>query len=310
MTKTEEKKLKLYTTKIKSIDEENKSIRFRISDDSIDRYGEKVDQSWNLKSFLKNPVGLWNHKSYDVEPEDVLGQWSDIKTEKDGTYGTLTFDTDINSKALTVFQQYVKGTLRCVSVGFIPHTLEFEDDVPVLKDNELLEVSCVPIPANANAVALALKDGSLNTKDARWMLRSMQDAVTNLEEQLKSAPADGEETQVEEVKDQIKSLTELMTNLGENVTKLSTTVETITTDLGEVKSAVAELKPTDPSTDNDKTPDPVTHSTDDDPAKGGEDDQPGAAADEFDEDAELTPELQAQIDAEFDALAAEDTVEE
>ena len=29
MTETQEKKLKLYTTKIKSIDEENKSIRFR-----------------------------------------------------------------------------------------------------------------------------------------------------------------------------------------------------------------------------------------------------------------------------------------
>ncbi|MBY4111116.1 hypothetical protein HQO82_19330 [Rhodococcus fascians] len=99
-----EKKLALYTTKIKSINEDAKSIRFRISDDSIDRYGEKVDQSWNLKDFLKNPIGLWNHKSYDVEPEDVLGSWSDIKTEDDGTYGTLTFDTDINPKALTVFQ--------------------------------------------------------------------------------------------------------------------------------------------------------------------------------------------------------------
>ncbi|MHD0307524.1 HK97 family phage prohead protease [Rhodococcus erythropolis] len=210
-----EKKLKLYTTTIKSIDDENKSIRFRISDDSIDRYGEKVDQSWNLKNFLKNPIGLWNHKSYNVEPEDVLGQWSDIKTEDDGTYGTLTFDVDINPKALTVFNQYVKRTLRCVSVGFIPHSMEWEDDTPVLKDNELLEVSCVPIPANANAVALALKDGSLNTKDAQWMLRSMRDGATELQEQLnKSKPEEGEEKHVEEVKTQLKDLSDLIVNLG------------------------------------------------------------------------------------------------
>jgi HK97 family phage prohead protease len=297
---TLDKRLKLYTTKIKSVDEGNKSIRFRISDDSIDRYGEKVDQSWNLKNFLKNPIGLWNHKSYDVEPEDVLGQWSDIKSEDDGTYGTLTFDTDINPKALTVFQQYVKGTLRCVSVGFIPHSLEFEDDTPVLKDNELLEVSCVPIPANANAVALALKDKSLNVKDAQWMLRSMQEASTNLEEQLKkNAPTDGEETKVEEVKEQLKSINDLITSMSEAVTTLSTSVETINTELGEVKSTVAELKPAEapvveePNRDDVKTDDATP------PAKDGEDDQSGAGEDEFDEDAELTPEIQAQIDAEF-----------
>lgn len=291
-----EKKLKLYTTKIKSINEDAKSIRFRISDDSIDRYGEKVDQSWNLKNFLKNPIGLWNHKSWDVEPEDVLGSWSDIKTEDDGTYGTLTFDTDINPKALTVFQQYVKGTLRCVSVGFIPHSLEFEEDVPVLKDNELLEVSCVPIPANANAVALALKDGSLNKKDAQWMLRSMQDGAVKLEEQLKkNAPEDGEEKHVEELKTEIKSLAELMTKLGEQFTDLNAKVETMNSEVTDVKSAVAELKPVEePAVEDDtKTP-----------AKGGEIDQPGAGDDEFDEDAELTDEMKAQIDAEFAEAAA------
>ena len=294
-----EKKLKLYTTKIKSVDEDNKSIRFRISDDSIDRYGERVDQSWNLKSFLRNPIGLWNHKSWEVEPEDVLGQWSDITTEKDGTYGTLTFDTDINPKALTVFQQYVKGTLRCVSVGFIPHTLEFEDDTPILKDNELLEVSCVPIPANANAVALALKEGSLNRKDAQWMLRSMSEAATNLEDQLKkSAPEGDEEKHVEEVQNQLKSITELMTSLSEKVTTLST-------DLTEVKAAVAELKPVETKTDDKEAGTTPSETQAPEPAKGGDDDQPGAGEDEFDEDAELTPELQAQIDADFAALEAD-----
>ena len=41
-----EKKIKLYNTTIKSIDEEAMPIRFEVSDASIDRYGEKVDLKW------------------------------------------------------------------------------------------------------------------------------------------------------------------------------------------------------------------------------------------------------------------------
>ena len=44
----------------------------------------------------------------------------------------------------------------------------------------------------------------------------------------------------------------------------------------------------------------------DDPAKGGENDQPGAGtSDDIDDDTELTPELQAQIDAELEAEDAQ-----
>ncbi|QXC45208.1 hypothetical protein [Rhodococcus qingshengii] len=71
-----DKKTKLLTTMIKSIDEEKKTIRFKVSGNSIDRHGEIVDQSWNLKNFLKNPIMLWNHKSYDVQPEDAAEEES------------------------------------------------------------------------------------------------------------------------------------------------------------------------------------------------------------------------------------------
>ncbi|WP_241473774.1 HK97 family phage prohead protease [Mycolicibacterium neoaurum] len=310
MTDTKERKLKLYTTSIKSINDDEKSIRFQVSDDSVDRYGEKVDQGWNLKNFLKNPIALWNHRSgYDMQPEDVMGNWGDFETKGGKTFATLTFDQG-NEKAMFVYGQYKRGFLKAVSVGFIPHTLEFEDDVPVLKDNELLEISPVGIPANANALALAFKSGEVPRKDAVWMERSMREAADNLQEQLTKNAPDGEEKHVEEVKDQLKSITELITQLGEKVTAIDTDVKTINTELTEVKGAVAELKPaetaeptTDPDDTKTETGDPSK--TTDDPAKGGDNDQPGAAADEFDEDAELTPELQAQIDQEFEAASAD-----
>lgn len=64
MAKALEVKRNLYTTSIKSIDHEDNSIRFQVSDDSVDRYGEKVDQkTWNIASFLENAIGIWNHRS-------------------------------------------------------------------------------------------------------------------------------------------------------------------------------------------------------------------------------------------------------
>lgn len=299
MTTTLERRTKLFSFTPRSIDEENKTVRFCISDDSIDRYGEKVAQDWDLKNFLKNPIMLWNHKNgWDIEPEHVLGTWSDFETEGGKTYASAKFDDDINPKADTVFKQIIRGTLRCVSVGFIPHSYEMEEDVPVLKDNELLEISIVPIPANANAVALAFKEGTLNRNDAKWMLKSMQEGAAALEQQLKEAPATGKDDNMEELKAQLDTAVKSIEALTEGLKTVTDSLTTVTTELGEVKSAVAELKPTDPEPGDPGTPNP------DEPAKGGDNDQPGAGADEIDEDAELTPELQAQIDAEFDAQEA------
>ena len=68
----------------------------------------------------------------------------------------------------------MKGTLHCVSAGFIPHTIEWLDDTPVLKDCELLEISLVPIPANPRAIALEYKSGAFSKRDADWLLDSMR----------------------------------------------------------------------------------------------------------------------------------------
>ncbi|MBY4111117.1 hypothetical protein HQO81_19330 [Rhodococcus fascians] len=119
----------------------------------------------------------------------------------------------------------------------------------------------------------------------------MQDGTSKLEEQLnKNAPEDGEEKHVEELKTEIKSLAELMTKLGEQFTALDTKVETMNSEVTDLKSAVAELKPVEKPAIEDDT---------NTPAKGGEIDQPVAGDDEFDEDAELTDEMKAQIHAEF-----------
>lgn len=278
----DDKRIKLYQAVIKSVDEAAKTIRFRVSDDSVDRYGEKVDQKWDLKNFKKNPVFIWNHKSgYELQPHDVLGTWSDFTTEADGSYATAHFDQG-NDNAMFVFGQYVRGILRAVSVGFIPHTINWEDDTPVLTDNELLEISAVAVPANANAIALAYKSGELQRKDALYLMKEMKAGADQLEAQLKEAPS-AEEKQVEEVNSKIDKALEAITNLTTTIGTLDAKLDSLSGEVEAVKSAVAEFEVKAPE-----------------PAKGGEDDQPGAGAeDEIDEDAELTPEQQAEFEAEL-----------
>lgn len=297
---------KLFQTKIKSIDEEKRQVTFCFSDNQVDRMGEIVDQStWDTKSYDTNPLILWGHDP--SEPENVLGSGISLDLNKGGkSFVTAQFDDDdTNPKAGLVFRQLLKGTLRCVSAGFIPHTIDTEEDTPVLKDNELLEISIVPIPANPRAVALSLKEGSISRKDAEWLMKSMRDEAEALDGQLKALATNEKEKKMtdETAKALIDSVKKLTEEFGTFKEATETSIKSLT-------DTVETLKPAE-ETEEEKTARQAAEAeaarkaaeeNDDDPAKGGEDDQPGAGEAQFDEDAELTPELQAEIDA---ALADE-----
>lgn len=184
------KKTKLFTHAVKSIDEEARKATFVISTDEIDRTGEVVEQSWDLENYKKNPIVLFGHDA--SKPGYVLGKATEIVADKDGdkniTLGTVQFAEEGTSEdADTVWKLVKQGILRTVSVGFIPHTfkkLADDDDTDVLADNELLEFSIVPIPANPSAVALALGDGSIEEKDAKYMLKTYKSEAEYIEKSL------------------------------------------------------------------------------------------------------------------------------
>lgn len=278
---------KLFQTKASSLDDSSKSVTFVISTNEKDRYGDVVDQkSWDLKSYLTNPILLWGHNP--DEPENVLGTASDLQIAGDGSQTTavLTFATDINPKAAMVYDLIKRGVLRTVSVGFRNHTLEYDDDTPVLKDNELLEISVVPIPANAGALAKELKAGNLHARDAKWLLEGMRKEADLLDEQLRSTNSTKEKSMTDEQATQlIETVNGLKTALEEQGAKLDAQAATISEIQTKVNEAPApEAKPKEGDQPAGDTP----------PAKGGEDDQPGAGADEIDLDTELTPEQEAQ----------------
>lgn len=284
---------KLFTTKATSINDETKTIRFKISDNQADRMGEIVDQeTWDFKNYMNNPIVLWGHNP--DEPENVLGQTLALETQSGETFAEMSFDDDINPKASLVWKQILKGTLRTVSVGFISHDI----DGNTLKNNELLEISVVPIPANPRAFALSYKAGEITKKDAKYLIDSMKTEVETLEKQL-DAEDTGElkEKDVEELQAQMTQMIELLGKQGEEMTAMRERLEAIET-------AKAD-ETTDDTTEDDKTPENGSdESTDDNEeedtsAKGGDTDQSGAETDDIDLDAELTPELEAQLETQL-----------
>lgn len=282
---------KLFTSKALSIDEESKTVRFKISDDKPDRMGEIVKQDFDLTSYKANPIILWGHDP--SEPENVLGTGS-VEVGLSESYADISFASDINSKAALVWEMVKAGVLRCVSVGFIPHSYEMEDDTPVLAQNELLEISIVPIPANPRAIALSYKAGEISKKDATFLQESMQRELGYLEEQMK----DNDEVETKDLKDveeKIATLTDLVGKLGEQVSTISADVRTLS-------EAVQAKQDDKTETDEERQAREAQEAAD--AAKGGDNDQSGAAEDDIDLDAELTPELEEQIEAELAEDAA------
>lgn len=290
---------KLFTSKSVSVNEKERTAQFIISDDKVDRMDEIVEQSWDTENYKNNPIVLWGHNP--DEPENVLGTSLGLETEKGDdvtrTKSTVKFsDEGINPKADMVFNQVKAGILRTVSVGFIPKTFKTsDDDKDVLADNELLEFSIVPIPANPRAVALAYKDGTISRKDARFMIDSMSKEAQLLQEELDSDKnKEEQERNTKTMSDEdIQKITEALgTAFNEAFAPVIEKLDAIADKVG------AENEDTDEDeTDNQEAEGEKQVKSETDTAKEGENDHSGA--DEVDEDTELTPEQEEEFAKEF-----------
>jgi HK97 family phage prohead protease len=145
---------------------ESDGLGFILSDGSIDRYGDVIEPGgWKLQNFRKNPIALWGHMG--VTP---IGRWENVRIEGDALRGELKFAEPGTSALIdTVRALFEQKIVRAVSVGF--RALEQEPldpkkpyDGQRFKEQELLEVSLVSVPANPNAIAIA-KQFNLTPKD-------------------------------------------------------------------------------------------------------------------------------------------------
>lgn len=177
-----------------------KRVLFVASTDSVDRYGDIVDQgTWKLDNYRANPVVQLDH-IYSAEYTIARGE-----VATDG--GALTLEIvawSAKARAQDVRQDVEDGIVNAVSVGFRPGRAIPRSQLPaedpragtggyVYYDCELLEVSVVAIPANADALIAAKSIGPVSARDLAAALLARPEFLTELRAQLTLSGADASE---------------------------------------------------------------------------------------------------------------------
>lgn len=150
------------------------------STENEDRTGDVVKaEGWNLVNFKKNPVLLFAHK-YNEPPIGIAG---DIRIEGKKLVFEPVFH-EITQLAREVKSMYMSDPpiMSAFSVGFIPKKVN-EEDPHIIEKQELLEISAVPVPANAQALTLASK--SYNTEEEREVNKWLEKEIKEKENDIK-----------------------------------------------------------------------------------------------------------------------------
>ncbi len=151
----------------------SRRIKFVFSDGTVDRAGDTIDPAgWQLGTFVKNPVALFGHDSSSIEC--VIGKAVNVGAVGGKLVGEIEFaEASVNPRADMCFKMVKAGLLNAVSVGFLPIDFSFSVDKERrggmdFKRQELLEISIVPIPANANALVTARSMGIDTAPMKEW----------------------------------------------------------------------------------------------------------------------------------------------
>jgi len=154
----------------KTIDEQVGIFEALISTEAIDRDGDIVVAAGaDLENYKKNPVVLFGHRYSD--PEAVVGRALELETMAGkGIRARWQFAPWGTSKGSDAVRRlWAGGFLNATSIGFmVPdggmEEIRTEDDEGESRRSgwrfnewELLEFSLVPVPANAEALRLAIK---------------------------------------------------------------------------------------------------------------------------------------------------------
>lgn len=172
-------------------DPKDRTLEFLGSTADVDRYGDVIEvEGWNLKNYKKNPVFLWTH-DYKQPP---VGKAVKVgKTEK-GLLFQVKFPTpEEYTFADTIYKLYLGGYLRATSVGFRDLEREPITDKEgrqtgfLYKKQELYELSAVPVPANPNALIMAVQKGVVSPQEVEPLTTIVNERDLSQEEKTAEA---------------------------------------------------------------------------------------------------------------------------
>ena len=161
------------TPEIRKIDEESRTVEFVASDNSVDSYGTVIPvDKWDLTRYQNNGIVGYMHDVYgdswtkSADPDDIIGK-GEAFIEEDKLIVRITFEPkELNERADKIFRKIQFGSLHAVSVGFRATKKGHMGDEERGEDpkvyyyagQELLEVSVVNIPSNANALKRSMEE--------------------------------------------------------------------------------------------------------------------------------------------------------
>lgn len=157
---------------------ESPAMAFVNSTDEVDRHGDVIaTDGWQLDSYKKNPVFLWAHDY----ARPVIGKASEIWKEPHLLMARIQFaPTEFAQEVATLYQS---GYQRGVSVGFKPLRYEERRHEKTgaflglrFLEQELLETSAVPVPANRNALRRAMARATLSKEYLKRMEPSLPES--------------------------------------------------------------------------------------------------------------------------------------
>ena len=164
--------LKAVDTEVTESDQE-RVLNFKISTETADSYNDVIKaEGWDLERFKKNPVVLWAHSHY----QPPVGQALSVEVKDGDLVASAQFaDAETYAFADTVYRLLKKGFLRATSVGFFPKEWTYDEDRGGYNfiAQELFEFSVVPVPANPDALALAVQDGIDCTPLKEWAEKTL-----------------------------------------------------------------------------------------------------------------------------------------
>jgi len=167
---------KEFTAKAQALD--GRRVRFVITTSTPDREGDVVAADGvETTGFMSNPVVLFAHDYHSLP----IGRCVDLTREPTRLLATIEFAAaDLNPMAEQIYGLVKAGYLRAVSIGFRPLEWTYDEQrggVNFVKV-ELLEISVVPVPANAEALQAASARGIDVSLLKQWAGRVLAEGRT------------------------------------------------------------------------------------------------------------------------------------
>lgn len=145
---------------VKQVEGEDQTLQFTISTGVVDRDLDTVNANgWKLESYQRNPVVLWAHDYSSPPVARAPAVWVEDNKLKSRAQFT---PRDVNPFGHMVYRMLAADFLRATSVGFNPLKWQFNEERKFGVDfleQELLEYSIVPVPANPEALIEARSAG-------------------------------------------------------------------------------------------------------------------------------------------------------